>query len=121
MAVMHLNNNMGKADRILRGVLGGVMLLDGMSHRHGAVAMLRRLEALTGSAFVLYGLTGFDPLLKMFGASTVPGAENNILNLAKQAAPGQGINPMLTQQPLPKKPVRGINPEKPIADALVIP
>jgi hypothetical protein len=110
--------NMGTADRLVRGALGGLLLVNGITHfKHSAP---RRWETLIGGAFLIYGLTGFDPLLKLFGASTIPKAKNNILNLLKQTAPGQGINPILTQQALPKRPTLGIDPDIPVSEAFSI-
>jgi hypothetical protein len=102
MAVTQITPNMGRTDRIVRGTLGGWMLLNGLAHLAGG-GWWRRIESLVGGAFLVYGITGFDPLLKRFGASTIPGTENNIMNQIKHAAPGQGINPMLTQQAVPQQ------------------
>lgn len=118
MAVMQMTPNMGVTDRIVRGILGGLMLFNGATHMRKSPA--RVVEAGVGGAFLLYGITGFDPLLKMFGASTISGAKDNILHRMKQAAPGQGINPMLTQQAIPQKTTRGINPKETAASSTAI-
>ena len=100
MAVMNMTQNMGKTDRMVRGMMGGAMLLDGLMHIGNSTG--RRVETLIGGAFLFYGATGFDPLLKAFGVSTIPGTENNLMNRLKQATPGQGVNPMMTQQAVPQ-------------------
>jgi uncharacterized membrane protein len=113
------HQNMGPADRVVRSTLGGAMLVNGLKHLDHS--WLRRLETGIGGLFLLYGVTGFDPLLKALGVSTVPGAEDNVLNQLKQVAPGQGINPMLTQQPLPRNVTRKSNIDETIADSMIIP
>ncbi len=120
MAVMDANQNMGATDRLIRGGLGGLMLMNGLPHLIGG-SMLRRLETLVGGAFLFYGITGYDPLLKAFGASTIPGAENNIMHQLKQAAPGQGINPMMTQQAVPQQNIAQSTGGQTLADEMAIP
>ena len=117
MAVKYAKN-MGSADRITRGALGGLMLLNGLTHLNGG--FFRRLETLVGGAFLVYGLTGFDPLLKAYGASTIPGAEDNVLHQLKRMAPGNGINPMLTQQASPQKNTRGMRAGQTIKEATAV-
>lgn len=114
---MKMDPNMGKTDRWLRGILGGLMLVNGLRHRG---SMMRRLESVIGGAFFIYGLTGFDPLLKYFGASTIPGAENNALNMMKQALPGQGINPMLTEQASPRKKTKGVDSSRTVSKSFAV-
>lgn len=119
MAVMQMTQNMGINDRIVRGTLGSLMLANGLMHlRHSPI---RWVETVIGGAFTFYGLTGFDPLLKWLGVSTIPGSENHILHVAKQVAPGQGINPMQTQQAVPKQATRGADSEQSVSDAMTIP
>jgi hypothetical protein len=97
MALMHEKKvrekkaNMGKTDRLVRSVLGSWLFMNGMRHRTGG-GWFRRMESLVGGAFVVYGLTGFDPLLKLFGASTIPGADDHILNRMKKTVPGQATS-----------------------------
>jgi uncharacterized membrane protein len=118
MAMTATPVNMGTTDRVVRGIMGGLMLLNGLANmKHSA---FRKIETLVGGAFLVYGITGFDPLLKAFGVSTIPGRENNLLNVAKQAAPGQGINPIATQQSVPQTETRGMSDEQSIADATAI-
>jgi hypothetical protein len=99
-----LKPNMGIADRLFRGALGVFMLLNGI--RAGGKLPWKAPEILLGSLFVVYGVTGVDPLLRRLNLSTIPRASNNLFSLVKQAAPGQGINPMLTQQPVPGQNLR---------------
>ena len=75
--------NMGKIDRVVRTVAGAIMFFHGMNRK----SMLGKLETTIGGAFLYYGFTGRDPLLEMFDASTVPGAENNVVKLIKKAVP----------------------------------
>ena len=110
--------NMGTTDRIVRGIMGGLMLWNGLTHIQDSMG--RKIESVIGGAFLIYGLTGFDPLLKAFGVSTIAGTENNLLNVAKQSAPGQGINPILTQQSVPQKETLGMGTDQTLADATAI-
>jgi hypothetical protein len=97
-------NNMGPTDRSIRGVLGLIMLAMGLfgSHRN----LWSGLGVGVGAAFLIYGITGYDPLLKLFGASTRKEADNHLINLAKQALPGHGDKPMTVQQPMPRSSIR---------------
>jgi hypothetical protein len=116
MAVMQ--PNMGFSDRLSRGLLGLMLLMDGLQHiRRSAI---RPLETIVGGAFVFYGLTGYDPVLKKLGVSTIAGAEDNVLHQFQQVAPGQGINPMLTQQAVPQHDTRGMAPTETVAKATAI-
>lgn len=95
-----LEVNMGQNDRLIRGALGAVMFLNGvMQPRSNA---LTRFLSGVGGAFLLYGVTGFDPLLRLFGVSSIPGRNNNVMNKLKKSAPGHGINPILTEQAVPR-------------------
>jgi hypothetical protein len=96
-----LNQNMGKTDRLLRGCVGSFLLFSSILRKQKI--HWRLLSGMWGGMLLLSGFIGFDPLLKKFGASTIPGAENDLANLLKQAVPGQGINPILTQQAVPQE------------------
>src|SRR5262249_43813034 len=95
-----LTQNMGKTHRFLRGSIGFFLLSSSVMRKQKTFWSL--LSGLWGGTLLISGFVGFDPLLKKLGASTIPGAENNIGNLLKQALPGQGINPILTQQAVPQ-------------------
>lgn len=116
--VVHVQQNMGPTDRLVRTIAGSLLLLNGFQHIGNSP--LRKIEAVIGGLFLTYGATGFDPLLSAFGASTIAGKNNNIFNLIRAAFPGQGIKPILTQYIIPKKPLRPFNEEIPIASALSI-
>lgn len=119
MAVMNIPQNMGNTDRMIRGLLGSFMLAHGMSANR---SMLNQVEALVGGAFLVYGLTGFDPLLKAFGMTSIPGDSDNVANrIIKKQVPGQGIDPMENQQPVPQKQLRQSRSlQRSIADRLAI-
>jgi hypothetical protein len=117
MAAM-IQQNMGTMDRIVRGVMGSAMLLNGL--RHLGHSPVRKIESGIGGAFLVYGLTGFDPLLAAFGANTRPGSETNVWNLIRHALPGQGIKPSLTQYVAPQKPMRPFEENISVSEALVI-
>lgn len=93
--------NMGNEDRLTRGAIGALLI----THSIRRPSFFRTWEAVLGGLFLLYGATGIDPLLSVFGVTTRRGDEKNILNVAKQALPGQGIHPKETEQPSPKRPV----------------
>lgn len=113
-----LEPNMGPTDRVLRSLAGSAMLLNGLSHFGNSP--IRKLETAIGGAFLVYGLSGFDPLLKAWGASTLPGAENNLWNHIRSAMPGQGIRPILTQRVQPRKPMKPFLEDVPFREALTI-
>lgn len=117
MAVQ-LQQNMGTADRVIRGVVGTFLLANGLQHIGNSP--LRKVEASVGGAFLAYGITGFDPLLSAFGATTIPGNELNVLNLARHALPGQGIKPSLTENVKPRKPLKSYKNNVPLSEALAI-
>lgn len=115
MAMTATPVNMGQTDRIVRGIMGGLMLWNGLNNF--GLSGIRKLETLVGGAFLFYGITGFDPLLKAFGVSTIPGQENNVMNAAKQAAPSQDVNPMQTQEPGAETENIGMSIDESMADA----
>jgi|GEM_PF-5315329 len=110
--------NMGTADRLIRGIAGAAILMNGLSHIRKSP--LRKLEVAIGGAFLLYGISGIDPLLKQAGATTIPGTENSVWNQIRAALPGQGIKPILTQNVLPRFEVRPFPDSLPISQALAI-
>lgn len=116
---MAIKRNMGKKDRFTRGMMGAYLLAGSLLDRKRFMP-IRVAQAGLGGALLIYGITGFDPFLKLFGASTLSGAEDNVINQLKQIFPGQGINPALTQQAVPQKKTYGINLAKTIADSLAI-
>lgn len=115
---LQLQQNMGITDRVVRGLLGSVMLVNGL--RHLGNSKVRKVEAAVGGAFLTYGITGFDPLLSAFGATTIAGTENNVFNQLRAALPGQGIKPALTQFVKPKKQVKPFNERTTLSEALSI-
>jgi hypothetical protein len=109
------NPNMGPIDRLIRGALGGWMVVNGLAGF--GRSPVRRAQTLLGVAWLSGSLLGRDPLFKLFGLSSVQGREDFLLNQLRQAAPGQGINPMLTQQPTPQHSTRGVGAEQSVAEA----
>lgn len=109
--------NMGIGDRLVRGTLGTLLV----THSMRQPTFFRRWEAILGGALLFQAVGGMDPLLSLFGVSTRRGAENNIMNVAKQALPGQGIPPKQTEQSVPAKPLgRTVNPSESVREALTI-
>lgn len=94
--------NMGSEDRVVRGALGALLI----THSIRRPSFFRTWEAVLGGILLVYGATGIDPLLSLLGVTTRRGEENNILNVAKQALPGQGIHPRTTEQSVPLKSLR---------------
>jgi hypothetical protein len=107
--------NLGSIDRIIRGLLGTMILQNALSSR-----MFKLWKMATAVGLIYTALKGMCPIMKELGISTVPGQENNLLNQLKQAFPGQGINPIQTEQPKPQNNSQAVNKEKPLAKALVI-
>ena len=111
--------NMGPTDRVVRGVMGAAMLWNGLQYFGNSPG--RKIETFMGGAFLVYGLTGFDPLLKAFGATTIGGRENNVLNRFRAMLPGPGIKPALTDYVKPKKPLlRLFREDLPLSKATAI-
>jgi hypothetical protein len=115
---MQLQQNMGTADRLIRGLLGSTMMLNGLFNLGSSP--LRKIEAGLGGLFLFYGISGVDPLLSVFGATTIPGSEGSILNRMKHALPGPGIQPQLTQDVFPKKTLKPLQAGQPLNRALSI-
>ena len=116
----HIATNLGGADRLLRTGLGAFLLWNGASSRREGGTLWATMQGVLGAVLLYDGLSGTDPLLRGLGASTVPGSENYLPRVIRLKAPGQGINPILTQQPIPKRLNRRSNPELPLAQALAI-
>lgn len=96
--------NMGNIDRIVRTALGSLILLKGLiTHK--------KFETRLGAAFVICGLTGYDPLLKLFGTSTIIGAKDNLMHKFKQSVPEKSINQRFVVQTKPKNNIKAINTE----------
>jgi Protein of unknown function (DUF2892) len=61
--------NMGLMDRVIRSAIGGALVMNCVNHPMSA---LSKLGGFIGSAFLFYGVTGYDPLLKASKTSTLP-------------------------------------------------
>jgi hypothetical protein len=109
--------NMGFPDRAVRGVLGSLLLLHACRRR---TRFLRRWEGVIGGVLLVNGLSGFDPLLAALRMTTLPGDDINVLNLAKQALPGHGDKPISVAQPVPKRVPRQQDFRWTMAQALAI-
>ncbi|HEY9686194.1 MAG TPA: DUF2892 domain-containing protein [Coleofasciculaceae cyanobacterium] len=84
-----IEQNMGILDRIVRGTIGGMLVMNfihGLSDREELeeVDTLSRISGIVGGAFVIYGLTGWDPLLKIFNTNTQPGNLQNLFNRTRR-------------------------------------
>lgn len=114
-----LQKNMGRLDRIIRAVIGSALICQ--SKRQSG--LFGKLQMVAGGMFLLYSITGSDPLLARFGVSTKPKAENNLFNMLKQTLPGHGDNPQKMEQPFPRKEIqRDCHKNgKTVADHLAIP
>jgi len=119
MAKRHTKlQNMGTADRLIRGLAGAVLMANGL--RHIRKSPLRAWETAIGGAFLMYGVSGIDPLLHKVGATTIPGTENSVWNQIRATLPGQGIKPILTQNVIPRSEVKPFPDNVPISQALAI-
>lgn len=81
--MMNLPQNMGMTDRLVRSALGGMLMMSGLDHMNHP--FYSRITMGIGGAFIFYGLTGFDPLLKLFGVTTHPGDTNNVIDKVKSS------------------------------------
>lgn len=62
--------NVGMADRIVRLLLGGILLIVGLAHLGGVTGVLSTVLAVVGLVFLLTGIVGMCPLYRLFGIST---------------------------------------------------
>jgi uncharacterized membrane protein len=88
---MAISKNVGSIDRIIRGIAGVWMVMDGLKHKGSVV---RQMEVFTGGSLIANALTGHCAMLSAFGVSTIPGKEDNLIDQLKAALPG---NPILVQ------------------------
>ena len=70
-------------DRLMRGILGGALIVWGLSAKKGG-----RLRTLAGASLV---------------AGSVMGTNNSVLGMIKSFMPGPGINPRETDQASPQQ------------------
>jgi hypothetical protein len=87
--IPYIEQNMGIMDRIVRGTIGGMLMMNfihGLTDRAETeeVDTLSRIGGMVGGAFIVYGLTGWDPLLKLFNTNTQPGNMQNLLNRTRR-------------------------------------
>lgn len=82
---MTVSKNIGSMDRVIRGITGLWMVMDGLKHKGSAV---RQMEVFAGGALIANAFTGHCAMLSAFGASTIPGTEDNVLNRLKTTLPG---------------------------------
>ena len=109
--------NVGLVDRVIRGVLGTWLVMTSVGRLFSIAGIL---QFISGFCLVTSATTGQCSMMRWMNASTIPGQNNNLLNQFKQAMPGQGINPIQTQQAKPQRETRQINPNEPMADAYAI-
>lgn len=92
LRVPTVDQNMGLMDRIVRAAIGGALLMNYLNETTGApektqkkeISAWTRFSGLLGGAFVIYGLTGWDPLFSLLKTSSHPGDEHNMANLGKE-------------------------------------
>lgn len=77
---LNLPQNMGQMDRIIRSAIGGALLMNGLAR---SASLLCRIGALIGGAFIIYGVTGYDPLLQATDTTTLPEDNNNLIRKTK--------------------------------------
>jgi hypothetical protein len=88
--------NIGSIDRIVRGITGLWMVMDGLKNKNSAV---RPMKIIAGGALIANSLTGHCAMLSAFNASSIPGTENNVVNQIRGALPGHKNNQNLIQEP----------------------
>ncbi len=62
--------NVGTADRIVRLVLGGLLLIVGLVRPAWASGVLATVLAVVGLVLLLTGIFGLCPLYRLFGINT---------------------------------------------------
>jgi hypothetical protein len=87
--IPNIEQNMGIMDRIVRGAIGGMLVMNfihSLTDREEPeeVDTLSRIGGIVGGAFIIYGLTGWDPLLKLFNTNTQPGNMQNLMNRTRR-------------------------------------
>lgn len=87
---MKPEQNMGLMDRIVRSALGGAMLMWTMNKEQ--TSAFDKAIGVVGGAFLVYGLTGWDPLLQAFDSTTKAGDDRNVLNKAKNSEMVQKVS-----------------------------
>jgi hypothetical protein len=94
----YIAKNMGLADRLLRGGLGGYLLFSGFKNvGHGGLSRM-----ILGGVLLTHSLSGYDPLLAGIKSSTKLKGVKKLFGRMKQAMPGHGDKPIDLQQPIPK-------------------
>jgi uncharacterized membrane protein len=120
---MAINNNttpqpnVGSVDRVIRGILGTWLVMTSLNRLFSVAGIL---QAASGYGLLASAATGQCAMMRRMHAFTIPGQSNSLMNQLKQAMPGQGINPIQTQQASPKKDTRQTNPDEPLANAYAI-
>jgi hypothetical protein len=117
MTIASFHQNVGVIDRLIRGGLGGILILQGMSRQNN---LWKGAGLIMGALLSIPSITGHDPLMKQFGASTRLEDENFIFNLIKKAKPGHGIQPILTVQPSPHHAFKPLEKQNTLSGMLAI-
>lgn len=95
----YVAQNMGFADRLLRGGLGIYLLFWGFKNLgKGSTSKI-----ILGGTLLTHSLSGYDPILAVLKKSTQSKAVKNVLNRVKQGMPGHDNKPVNLQQPVPKR------------------
>ncbi|WP_373532521.1 DUF2892 domain-containing protein [Vampirovibrio sp.] len=117
MTTASFDQNVGGLDRVIRGIFGTALIYRGISRKN---SLWKGMGLLMGALLAIPSITGHDPVLKQFGASTRFEDENFILNILKKAKPGHGINPILTEQPSPNIAFKPHEKQNTLSDMLAI-
>lgn len=125
MAQVSMKQNMGLVDRLIRGILGSALLVHGIlalnnasasggKHKKHAAKPDGKLggnvgwysaEVALGGVFLIYGLTGVDPVFSAYGVSSHAGDKNNLVNRIKKMKSGQRfqLQSNFLENAIPKK------------------
>lgn len=113
--------NMGGMDRLIRVTVGSMFLYALLSNLTSPRNLLKSLLLGGGSLMLYSGIKGQDPVMKALGVSTIPGAQDNIINQLKQVKPGPGVPPLQTEQAIPQGgQYDGRDLNRPVAELLSI-
>jgi len=117
MKKINLNDNMGFYDRLIRGILGIFLIVQGCQSDN---SRKKGLLMLIGMWLTIPSLTGSDPIFQEFNISSKEGDRNHLINLFKKRKPGYSIKPLLTQNAWPTAKAKAISFRKTLAQALAI-
>ena len=83
MHMPELHQNMGTTDRVIRAAIGTALVMNWVTK--DKPSLVCKIGGIIGSAFLVYGVSGWDPVLHALRTNTYSHDTENVVNKLRSA------------------------------------